>query len=108
MVTFRGDDNAPWFADFANYYAGNFVIKGMSFSAEEEFFKRSNTILGRPYLFKICAASSDRRVLVGKVVPLGRTNRLTHGQDISKESQKRQTKHGMEKSKSSQSLKSTT
>ncbi|GJZ48353.1 reverse transcriptase domain-containing protein [Tanacetum coccineum] len=30
MVTFRGDDNAPWFADFANYHAGNFVIKGMS------------------------------------------------------------------------------
>ncbi|GJS07127.1 reverse transcriptase domain-containing protein [Tanacetum coccineum] len=30
MVTFRGDDNAPWFADFANYHAGNFMIKGMS------------------------------------------------------------------------------
>ncbi|GJS30158.1 putative reverse transcriptase domain-containing protein [Tanacetum coccineum] len=27
MITFRGDDNAPWFADFANYHAGNFVIK---------------------------------------------------------------------------------
>ncbi|GKG03832.1 hypothetical protein Tco_0314219 [Tanacetum coccineum] len=25
MVTFRGDNNAPWFADFANYHAGNFV-----------------------------------------------------------------------------------
>ncbi|GKG47241.1 hypothetical protein Tco_0504438, partial [Tanacetum coccineum] len=30
MVTFPGDDNAPWFVDFANYHAGNFVIKGMS------------------------------------------------------------------------------
>ncbi|GJX40985.1 reverse transcriptase domain-containing protein [Tanacetum coccineum] len=30
MVTFRSDDNAPWFADFANYHAGNFLIKGMS------------------------------------------------------------------------------
>ncbi|GJR19725.1 reverse transcriptase domain-containing protein [Tanacetum coccineum] len=29
MVTFRGDDSTPWFADFANYHAGNFVIKGM-------------------------------------------------------------------------------
>nr|GFA70439.1 reverse transcriptase domain-containing protein [Tanacetum cinerariifolium] len=28
MVTFRGDSNAPWFADFANYYAGNFIVKG--------------------------------------------------------------------------------
>ncbi|GJR50759.1 reverse transcriptase domain-containing protein [Tanacetum coccineum] len=32
MITFRGDDNAPWFADFANYHAGTFVIKGMSLS----------------------------------------------------------------------------
>ncbi|GKF20931.1 reverse transcriptase domain-containing protein, partial [Tanacetum coccineum] len=24
MVTFRGDDNAPWFSDFTNYHAGNF------------------------------------------------------------------------------------
>ncbi|GJZ92535.1 reverse transcriptase domain-containing protein [Tanacetum coccineum] len=30
MVTFRGNDNAPWFTDFANYHAGNFMIKGMS------------------------------------------------------------------------------
>ncbi|GJY12692.1 reverse transcriptase domain-containing protein [Tanacetum coccineum] len=30
MVTFRGDDSTPWFADFANYHEGNFVIKGMS------------------------------------------------------------------------------
>nr|GEV18540.1 reverse transcriptase domain-containing protein [Tanacetum cinerariifolium] len=27
MVTFRGDSSAPWFADFANYHAGNFIIK---------------------------------------------------------------------------------
>ncbi|GJR70875.1 reverse transcriptase domain-containing protein [Tanacetum coccineum] len=30
VVTFRGDSSTPWFADFANYHAGNFVIKGMS------------------------------------------------------------------------------
>nr|GFA58107.1 reverse transcriptase domain-containing protein [Tanacetum cinerariifolium] len=29
-VTFRGDSSAPWFANFANYHAGNFVVKGMS------------------------------------------------------------------------------
>nr|GEZ79239.1 reverse transcriptase domain-containing protein [Tanacetum cinerariifolium] len=28
MVTLRGDSSAPWFADFANYHAGNFVVKG--------------------------------------------------------------------------------
>nr|GFA08418.1 hypothetical protein [Tanacetum cinerariifolium] len=27
MVTFRGDSSAPWFADFANYQAGNFIVK---------------------------------------------------------------------------------
>ncbi|GKF14718.1 reverse transcriptase domain-containing protein, partial [Tanacetum coccineum] len=39
MVTFRGDDDAPWFADFANYHAGNFVIKGMSSQQKRKFFK---------------------------------------------------------------------
>nr|GEW88786.1 reverse transcriptase domain-containing protein [Tanacetum cinerariifolium] len=27
MVTFRGDSNASCFADFANYHAGNFIVK---------------------------------------------------------------------------------
>nr|GEU53240.1 reverse transcriptase domain-containing protein [Tanacetum cinerariifolium] len=29
MVTFRGDSSASWFADFANYHAGNFIVKVM-------------------------------------------------------------------------------
>nr|GEW47252.1 reverse transcriptase domain-containing protein [Tanacetum cinerariifolium] len=28
MVSFHGDSSTPWFADFANYHAGNFVVKG--------------------------------------------------------------------------------
>ncbi|GKD58575.1 reverse transcriptase domain-containing protein [Tanacetum coccineum] len=39
MVTFRGDSSTPWFADFANYHAGNFVIKGMSSQQKNKFFK---------------------------------------------------------------------
>nr|GEU66672.1 reverse transcriptase domain-containing protein [Tanacetum cinerariifolium] len=27
MVTFRGDSSSSWFAEFANYHAGNFIIK---------------------------------------------------------------------------------
>nr|GFA68834.1 reverse transcriptase domain-containing protein [Tanacetum cinerariifolium] len=27
MVTFRGDSSVPWFANFANYHAGNFIVK---------------------------------------------------------------------------------
>nr|GEY98050.1 DNA-directed DNA polymerase [Tanacetum cinerariifolium] len=29
-ITFCGDSSALWFADFANYHAGNFIVKGMS------------------------------------------------------------------------------
>ncbi|GKF48531.1 hypothetical protein Tco_0141782, partial [Tanacetum coccineum] len=39
MVTFRGDDSTPWFADFANYHAGNFVVKGASSQQKKKFFK---------------------------------------------------------------------
>nr|GEX81410.1 reverse transcriptase domain-containing protein [Tanacetum cinerariifolium] len=38
-VTFRGDSSAPWFADFANYHAGNFIVKGMSSQQKKKFFK---------------------------------------------------------------------
>ncbi|GJT72827.1 reverse transcriptase domain-containing protein [Tanacetum coccineum] len=30
MITLHGDSSTPWFADIANYHAGNFVVKGMS------------------------------------------------------------------------------
>ncbi|GKB43480.1 reverse transcriptase domain-containing protein, partial [Tanacetum coccineum] len=39
MVTFRGDDSTSWFADFANYHAGNFIVKGMSSQQKKKFFK---------------------------------------------------------------------
>ncbi|GJU78750.1 reverse transcriptase domain-containing protein [Tanacetum coccineum] len=54
MVTFRGDDSTPWFADFANYHAGNFVIKGMSSQQKNKFFKDvKHYFWDDPYLFKI-------------------------------------------------------
>ncbi|GKB40449.1 reverse transcriptase domain-containing protein [Tanacetum coccineum] len=30
MVTSRSDSSTSWFADYANYHAGNFIVKGMS------------------------------------------------------------------------------
>nr|GEY70796.1 reverse transcriptase domain-containing protein [Tanacetum cinerariifolium] len=39
MVTFRGDSSAPWFADFANYHAGKFIVKGMTSQQKNKFFK---------------------------------------------------------------------
>nr|GEW11093.1 reverse transcriptase domain-containing protein [Tanacetum cinerariifolium] len=29
MVTFHGNSSAPWFVDFANYHAGNFIVKAL-------------------------------------------------------------------------------
>ncbi|GJT82230.1 reverse transcriptase domain-containing protein [Tanacetum coccineum] len=29
MISFRGDSSTPWFADIANYHAGNFIVKGI-------------------------------------------------------------------------------
>ncbi|GKA27894.1 reverse transcriptase domain-containing protein [Tanacetum coccineum] len=63
MVTFRGDDNALWFADFANYHARNFVIKGMSSQQKRKFFKDvKHYFWDNPFLFKICADNADRPV----------------------------------------------
>ncbi|GJT82958.1 reverse transcriptase domain-containing protein [Tanacetum coccineum] len=67
MVTFRGDDNAPWFADFANYHAGNFVIKGMSSQQKRKFFKDvKHYFWDDPFLFKICADQVIRRCVLGQ------------------------------------------
>nr|GFA62723.1 reverse transcriptase domain-containing protein [Tanacetum cinerariifolium] len=33
------DPSTPWFADLANYHAGNFIIKGMTSPQKQKFFK---------------------------------------------------------------------
>ncbi|GKD92605.1 reverse transcriptase domain-containing protein [Tanacetum coccineum] len=39
MISFHGDSSTPWFADIANYHAGNFIVKGMSSQQKKKFFK---------------------------------------------------------------------
>nr|GEW53222.1 reverse transcriptase domain-containing protein [Tanacetum cinerariifolium] len=39
LVSTHGNLSTPWFADFANYHAGNFVVKGMSSQQKNKFFK---------------------------------------------------------------------
>ncbi|GJV29485.1 reverse transcriptase domain-containing protein [Tanacetum coccineum] len=69
MVTFHGDSSTPWFADFANYHAGNFVIKGMSSQQKNKFFKDvKHYFWDDPYLFKICADQVIRRCVFGQEV----------------------------------------
>ncbi|GKF74991.1 reverse transcriptase domain-containing protein [Tanacetum coccineum] len=67
MVTFRSDDNTPWFANFANYPAGNFIIKGMSSQQKRKFFKDfKHSFWDDAFLFKICADQIIRRCVSGQ------------------------------------------
>nr|GFC01666.1 reverse transcriptase domain-containing protein [Tanacetum cinerariifolium] len=67
MVTFRGDSSAPWFADFANYNAGNFIVKDMSTQQKNKFFKDAKHYFwDDPFLFKICADQVIRRCVHDK------------------------------------------
>nr|GEV76985.1 reverse transcriptase domain-containing protein [Tanacetum cinerariifolium] len=66
-VTFRGDSSAPWFTDFANYHAGNFIVKGMSSQQKNKFFKDvKHYFWDDPFLLKICADQVIRRCVHGK------------------------------------------
>nr|GEZ61057.1 reverse transcriptase domain-containing protein [Tanacetum cinerariifolium] len=48
--------NTLWFADFANFHAGNFIVKGMSSQQKKKFFKDvKHYFWDDPYLFQICA-----------------------------------------------------
>ncbi|GJX84664.1 reverse transcriptase domain-containing protein [Tanacetum coccineum] len=63
------DQSTPWFADFANYHAGKFVIKGMTSQQKNNFsFFQGCQALFRddPFLFKICADQVIRRCVSGQ------------------------------------------
>ncbi|GJR19709.1 reverse transcriptase domain-containing protein [Tanacetum coccineum] len=67
MVTFRGDSSTPWFADFANYHVGNFIVKGMSSQQKNKFFKDvKHYFWDDPFLFKIYADQMIWRCVHGK------------------------------------------
>ncbi|GJX87364.1 reverse transcriptase domain-containing protein [Tanacetum coccineum] len=60
-------DSTLWFADFANYHAGNFIVKGMSSQQKNKFFKDvKHYFWDDPFLFKICADQMIRRCVHGK------------------------------------------
>nr|GEW52324.1 reverse transcriptase domain-containing protein [Tanacetum cinerariifolium] len=53
--------------DFANFYAGNFIVKGMSSQQKKKFFKDvKHYFWDDPYLFWICADQIIRRCMHGK------------------------------------------
>nr|GEW91981.1 reverse transcriptase domain-containing protein [Tanacetum cinerariifolium] len=66
LVSTRGNQSTPWFVDFPNYHAENFVIKGMSSQQKSKFFKDvKHYFWDDPYLFKICTDQVIRRCVSG-------------------------------------------
>ncbi|GJR09691.1 reverse transcriptase domain-containing protein [Tanacetum coccineum] len=56
-----------WFADYANYHARNFIIKGMTTQQKKKFFKDvKHYFWDDPYLFRICADQIIRRCVHGQ------------------------------------------
>nr|GEZ55681.1 reverse transcriptase domain-containing protein [Tanacetum cinerariifolium] len=47
MLTFRGDSSASWFADFANYHAGNFIVKALSTNDTRVVWKFLKSLFAR-------------------------------------------------------------
>nr|GEX08526.1 reverse transcriptase domain-containing protein [Tanacetum cinerariifolium] len=61
------DPSTPWFADFANYHAGKFIIKGMTTQQKQKFFKDvRHYFWDDPYLFKTCPDQIIRRCVAGQ------------------------------------------
>nr|GFB71152.1 reverse transcriptase domain-containing protein [Tanacetum cinerariifolium] len=67
MFSTRGSQSTLWFANFANYHAGNFIVKGMSSQQKNKFFKDvKHYFWDDPHLFKICADQIIRRYVSGQ------------------------------------------
>nr|GFB79149.1 reverse transcriptase domain-containing protein [Tanacetum cinerariifolium] len=67
LISSRGSQSTPWFADFANYHPGNFIIKGMTSQQKSKFFKDvKHYFRNDPYLFKIYADQVIRRCVAGQ------------------------------------------
>nr|GEV34306.1 reverse transcriptase domain-containing protein [Tanacetum cinerariifolium] len=67
MIAFRGDSSTPWFANIANFHAGNFIMKWMSSQQKKKFFMDvKHYFWDDPYLFKICADQMIRRCVHGQ------------------------------------------
>nr|GFA57180.1 hypothetical protein [Tanacetum cinerariifolium] len=67
LVSSRGSQSTPWFADFKNYHAGNFIVKGMTSRQKNKFFKDvKHYFWDDPYLFKIYADQIIRRFVAGQ------------------------------------------
>nr|GEU64293.1 reverse transcriptase domain-containing protein [Tanacetum cinerariifolium] len=59
--------STPWFADFENFHAENFIVKGMSSQQKKKFFKDvKHYFWDDPYLFRLCTDQIIRRCVHGQ------------------------------------------
>nr|GEU94246.1 reverse transcriptase domain-containing protein [Tanacetum cinerariifolium] len=59
--------STSWFADFTNFHARNFIVKGISSQQKKKFFKDvKHYFWDDPYLFRICADQIIRRCVHGQ------------------------------------------
>ncbi|GJT08513.1 reverse transcriptase domain-containing protein [Tanacetum coccineum] len=59
--------STPWFANYANFHAENFIIKGMTTQQKKKFIKDvKHYVWDDPYLFCICADQIIRRCVHGQ------------------------------------------
>ncbi|GJR62527.1 reverse transcriptase domain-containing protein [Tanacetum coccineum] len=67
MISLNGDSSTQWFADFANYHARNFIVKGMSSQQKKKKFFNDvkHYFWDEPYLFKIYVDQVIRRCVHG-------------------------------------------
>nr|GEY31613.1 reverse transcriptase domain-containing protein [Tanacetum cinerariifolium] len=67
LVSTRGNQSTPWFVEFANYHAGNFIVKGMSSQQKSKFFKDVKHYLwDDPFLLKNYVDQVIRRCVSGQ------------------------------------------
>ncbi|GKE43955.1 reverse transcriptase domain-containing protein [Tanacetum coccineum] len=60
-------ESTPWFAYYANFHAGNFIIIGITTQQKKKFFKDvKHYFWDDPYLFCICADQIIRRCVHGQ------------------------------------------
>nr|GEU96432.1 reverse transcriptase domain-containing protein [Tanacetum cinerariifolium] len=75
LVSTHGNSSTLWFADFTNYHAGNFIVKGMSSQQKNKFFKDVKRYFwDDPFLFKIYVDQVIRRsgpFTISHVFPYG-------------------------------------
>nr|GEX01128.1 retrovirus-related Pol polyprotein from transposon 17.6 [Tanacetum cinerariifolium] len=62
MVTFRGDSNAPWFADFANYHTGNFIVKAVAGDHQKVQLNELNELRDHAYENSLIYKEKTKRI----------------------------------------------